>query len=213
MQQLFDIAKRRFARSKLFQQMVRSVYDFVDLDKSDSLSINEVYIAVLHLYIEIARMSKVIEPPAWDRVKKLFSACVKPGETQMSLKQWTVFCSLLGEQIACRVLLEIAIRSVAAPILGLLALDVWKRLLARAAPRLYRIVWRPLPPTLLAAAAVGGGSSILAPPLVRLVDRHLLEEARVVTAAPPPAVAAIEDVAEGSQAEEAAAASRGRSVR
>mmetsp|Transcript_21944 Transcript_21944/g.38569 ORF Transcript_21944/g.38569 Transcript_21944/m.38569 type:complete len:241 (-) Transcript_21944:11-733(-) len=172
-------AKTRFTKSKRFQEWVRNVFEAVDLDKSGALGVQEAYIAVLQLYVQIAGVCKGAKPPPWEHVEELFDSCVAPGRDELNVTEFQGFCEILCSEIASRVAVQMFLQSAVAPLLGLLVLDLWTRLMEHVAPELYAYCSSHVPPALIVTLVVGTAVSFFVPPLMEVIDRYFLAGAKL----------------------------------
>jgi len=109
----------RFVQSKRFKDMVKSSFYDVDIDKSNSLDTNEVYIAVLLLYLKIAGVCKGAIPPDRSDIVDLmekFDSPKTPGA--LDYEHYEQFCQFLCSQIAGRVAAQMFMQLALAPLLG-----------------------------------------------------------------------------------------------
>merc|ERR1719491_375395 len=121
-------AKNWFIKSKRFKDMVKKAFETVDVDKSDDLDCNEVYIAVLLLYLKIAGVCKGAIPPEREKVGELIEKFAdKKNKGHLDLANFEIFCQFLCQQIASRVAVQMILQMVVAPLLGLFACDLWEK--------------------------------------------------------------------------------------
>jgi hypothetical protein len=171
--------KNRFTNCKMFKDMVKSSFVAVDIDKSNTLDTNEVYIAVLHLYLKIGGICKGAVPPTHGDINKLiekFDDPRKPG--YLDYDHYLSFCQFLCSQIAGRVAVQMLLQMVIAPLLALLCTHQMEHLMQRLYPAKYKLFTSYVPMDVVVTLVVGIGISLLVPPLMALIDKYVLKEAK-----------------------------------
>lgn len=171
-------AKNRFTNSKRFKEMVLNSFNEVDIDKSNSLDANEVYIAVLLLYLKIAGVCKGAVPPDRQDIVDLmakFDSPKTPGA--LDYDAFEQFCQFLCSQIAGRVGLQMFMQMALAPLLGLLVCMQWENFMLKFAPDLYKTCTSYVPTDVVVTLFVGIGVSLFVPPLMNVVDALILKKA------------------------------------
>lgn len=179
-------ARDRFVSSERFQKWVRGVFEQVDTDKSGSLDVNEVYIAILLLYLQINGVCKGARPPTRERVEELFKDCVPANQAVMRFDQFQTFCEFLCSQIASRVFVQMVLQYAVAPALGLLAMEVSKLIMGRVAPGMKEWLGVIVPEVVSITLVVSMAVSLLVPTLMDLVDSLVLHEAAAAQRASGP---------------------------
>lgn len=167
-------AKTRFTRSKRFVTVVRDVFVDVDNDKSGHLDVDEVYIAVLKLYIKIQGFCKGAEPPTRQQVDEMFYQFTDGGEA-MEFEQFKAFCEFLGAQIGGRVAVQMLLVNVIAPLLALVTLFLWNKVMTRFAPDTLDWFESLVPMPVVVTVGVGTFVSFFVPPLMGFIDKHILK--------------------------------------
>lgn len=169
----------RFTNSKKFKDYVKKSFKEVDIDESNSLDANEVYIAVLLLYLKIAGTCKGAIPPDREDIVALmakFDSPKCPGS--LDYEHFEQFCQFLCSQIAGRVALQMFMQMALAPMLGLLAASQWEKLMLAYYPDVYKICVSYVPTDVVVTLCVGVGVSLFVPPLMNLVDYLILKTAK-----------------------------------
>jgi hypothetical protein len=173
--------KNRFVNSKRFQDMCKNAFEQVDLDKSNSLDENEVYIAVLLLYLKIAGICKGAVPPTRDDIIDLMTQFESPkSPKQLDYKHFEQFCQYLCSQIAGRVATQMFMQMALAPLLGLVVCHFWEMLMLAYAKDLYEKCTSYVPTEVVVTLFVGIGVSMFVPPLMNFVDWLILNEAAAI---------------------------------
>lgn len=171
-------AKNRFVNSKRFKEMVKSSFESQDIDKSNSLDANEVYIAVLLLYLKIAGVCKGAIPPDREDIEDLIKKFASPNTPgHLDYEHYLMFCQFLCSQIAGRVTIQMLLQMVVAPLLSLVAAEHWEKLMLKYKPDLYKLCTSYVPSEVVVTLFVGIGVSLFVPPLMNLVDKLVLQSA------------------------------------
>eukprot|EP00931_Biecheleriopsis_adriatica_P105461 TRINITY_DN80024_c0_g1_i1.p1 TRINITY_DN80024_c0_g1~~TRINITY_DN80024_c0_g1_i1.p1 ORF type:complete len:228 (+),score=58.55 TRINITY_DN80024_c0_g1_i1:87-770(+) len=171
----------RFLRSQRFKDMMRHAFDSVDVDKSNSLDTNEVYIAVLHLYLKIAGTVKGAVPPERAKIDELFKRFASPADQEhLDYDQFVNFCEYLCSELAGRIVTQAALQMVVAPLLGLLACKAWTHVMEEFAPEFsaHASSCIPVPADVVVTLVVGIAVSQLVPPLMALIDGTVMRKAK-----------------------------------
>lgn len=170
--------KNRFVQSKRFKDMVKTSFFEVDIDKSNTLDTNEVYIAVLLLYIKIAGVCKGAIPPDRSDIVDLmekFDSPKTPGA--LDYEHYEQFCQFLCSQIAGRVVAQMFMQLALAPLLGLLVCTQWENFMLRFYPDLFKVCTSYVPTDVIVTLFVGVGVSLFVPPLMNVIDALILKSA------------------------------------
>lgn len=172
-------AKNWFVKSKRFKAMVRKAFDDVDNDKSNTLDTDEIYVAVLLLYLKIAGVCKGAIPPEREKVQELIDKFADPkNKGHLDFDHFEMFCQFLCQQIAGRVAVQMILQMVVAPLLGLLACDIWEKFMMKVAPATYKWCTSKVPAEVVVTLFVGIGVSMFVPPLMQLIDKTILKDAK-----------------------------------
>eukprot|EP00930_Biecheleria_cincta_P042676 TRINITY_DN29365_c0_g1_i1.p1 TRINITY_DN29365_c0_g1~~TRINITY_DN29365_c0_g1_i1.p1 ORF type:complete len:200 (-),score=42.46 TRINITY_DN29365_c0_g1_i1:170-769(-) len=170
-------AKNFFTRSKRFAKWVRAAFDEVDEDKSGSLDMNEVYTAILFLYVQIASSCPGALPPPKEDMKTLFNRFDDDKSGDLNFDEFENFCAIVAAEISGRLIVQAVLTKVVAPWLGVAAFQWWASEMKRFLPEQYGYWSQRLPSglsvTVLVSLAV---SSLFAAPLMRLVDWAFAKE-------------------------------------
>lgn len=169
-------AKNRFTKSKTFKDCVASAYVAVDADKSGKLNVDEVYVAVLMLYLKINGFCKGAVPPTRPQVEDLFEQFNRDNDPEMDQQEFQDFCEVMCSQILTRVVAQFLLQTVGAPLLGLLALKIWTEIMERVAPLWFHWCDEHIPAPLVITIVVGASVGMLVPPVMRLVDKYVVSE-------------------------------------
>jgi Ca2+-binding EF-hand superfamily protein len=174
-------AKSKLKKNKKFRKMMEDAFESVDVDKSGNLDTNEVYIAVLQLYLKIAGICKGAQPPTREKVDELVAAfSTRPGHVagKLSLEEFIEFSESLLAQIGTRVAVQWTLQTIIAPLLGLLACGWWEKLMAKFAPELFEKCKKIVPTEVVVTLFVGIAVSQFVPPLMKLIDVLVLSSAK-----------------------------------
>jgi hypothetical protein len=171
-------AKNWLVKSKRFKKMVKDSFEDTDVDKSGTLDVNEVYIAVLKLYLTINGFCKGAVPPTRDDIEKLVDKFDDPGTFSLKEDQFLEFCQFLCTQIATRVMVQMILQFALVPILAFYATKRIEKYMENASETYKEITaYLPMPMDAIVLLVVGVLVGLIVPYIMNLIDYYVLKSA------------------------------------
>eukprot|EP00494_Astrolonche_serrata_P028160 UN28425 len=125
--------------SSYFKNLVKQVFETIDMDKSSKVDFQEMYIGILLLYVSLTRVIPGgAIPPAVDDVKKLMNK-VAPNHESVDLEEFEALCKVLLQNITGRVITQAIFAFLVFPILA--TLFVWIYSFFNPLPYLLTFFW------------------------------------------------------------------------
>jgi hypothetical protein len=109
-----------FTASKRFKDKVRHIFDSVDIDKSGSVDVSEVYSMVLLIYLFVAQYTVVNAKtiPTIEEVKELYDKMDKDGNGTLDYDEFEALAVLEVEAVSARISTQLACQLAASPFLA-----------------------------------------------------------------------------------------------
>ena len=95
-----------FTNSTYFKNLCSQVFVMVDSDKSNSVDVKELYIAILLLYLKLALVVAGLSPPTEAHIMDMLVQYGYSKTSQLDLNDFTNFASILLQNIVTRVVLQ-----------------------------------------------------------------------------------------------------------
>jgi len=116
--------KQQIFSSDYFKKTVKQAFEAVDLDLSDSIDEKELYVAILLLYLQLAKIVRGLVPPSHADVCTILKAADKNGEGVLSLDEFTHVITILLKDIGGRVVIQLVLMFIVIPLLSYFILTV-----------------------------------------------------------------------------------------
>lgn len=113
-------------QSQYFKDACKSAFDAVDVDKSGSVDIKEMYSATLLIYLKMSSIARGLTPPTFKDVRALMNKVDKDASGQLNVQEFEHVSTIMFKNVSGRVATQTVFAFFLVPVVASYIVKIWR---------------------------------------------------------------------------------------